>query len=44
MLLMGSAAKLTGPKAKTVFIEDLPPEEVAKVTPEPPGLVRKYFV
>lgn len=38
MLLMGSAAKLTGPKAKTVFIEDLPPEEVAKVTPEPPGL------
>lgn len=38
ILLMGSATKLTGPKSKTVFIEDLPPEEVAKVTPEPPGL------
>jgi len=38
MLLMGSATKLTGPKQKTVFIEDLPPEEVAKVQ-EPSGLV-----
>lgn len=37
MLLMGSAAELTGPKAKTVFLEDLPPEEVAKVQ-EPSGL------
>ncbi len=39
ILLMGSAAKLTGPKAKTVFIEDLPEEEAAKVAPEPSGLV-----
>lgn len=31
LLLMGSAAELTGPKTKTVFLEDLPPEEVAKV-------------
>jgi len=38
VLLMGSAAKLTGPKTKTVFLEDLPPEEVAKVK-EPSGLV-----
>ncbi|CAB9499872.1 terminal hydrolase 14 [Seminavis robusta] len=38
VLLMGSAAKLTGPKTKTVFLEDLPPEEVAKVQ-EPSGLV-----
>ena len=35
----GSAAKLTGPKVKTVFLEDLPPEEAAKVAPEPSGLV-----
>ena len=34
---MGSAAELTGPKTKTVFLEDLPPEEVAKVQ-EPSGL------
>jgi ubiquitin carboxyl-terminal hydrolase 14 len=34
---MGSAAALTGPKIKTVFLEDLPPEEVAKVQ-EPSGL------
>ena len=39
ILLMGSAAKLTGPKVKTVFIEDLPEEEAAKVAPEPSGLV-----
>lgn len=31
LLLMGSAAELTGPKTKTVFLEDLPPEEIAKV-------------
>ena len=31
LLMMGSAAKLTGPKTKTVFLEDLPPEEIAKV-------------
>ena len=37
LLLMGSAAELTGPKSKTVFLEDLPPEEVAKVQ-EPSGL------
>lgn len=37
LLLMGSAAELTGPKTKTVFLEDLPPEEVAKVH-EPSGL------
>lgn len=34
---MGSATELTGPKTKTVFLEDLPPEEVAKVQ-EPSGL------
>ena len=39
ILLMGSASKLTGPKVKTVFIEDLPEEEAAKVAPEPSGLV-----
>lgn len=38
LLLMGSAAKLTGPKVKTVFVEDLPEEEMAKVQ-EPSGLV-----
>lgn len=38
LLLMGSAAKLDGPKQKTVFLEDLPAEEVAKVQ-EPSGLV-----
>ena len=31
LLMMGSATKLTGPKTKTVFLEDLAPEEVAKV-------------
>lgn len=39
ILLMGSATKLAGPKTKTVFLEDLPPEEAAKVAPEPSGLV-----
>lgn len=38
IMLMGSAAKLDGPKTKTVFVEDLPPEEIAKVQ-EPSGLV-----
>mmetsp|Transcript_2340 Transcript_2340/g.5433 ORF Transcript_2340/g.5433 Transcript_2340/m.5433 type:complete len:493 (+) Transcript_2340:55-1533(+) len=38
ILLMGSATKLAAPKAKTVFLEDLPPEEIAKVK-EPSGLV-----
>lgn len=38
LLLMGSATKLTGPKTKTVFLEDLPPEEIARVQ-EPSGLV-----
>jgi ubiquitin carboxyl-terminal hydrolase 14 len=38
ILLMGSAAQLTGPKVKTVFVEDLPPEEAAKVASEPSGL------
>eukprot|EP00538_Stauroneis_constricta_P012912 CAMPEP_0119570658 /NCGR_PEP_ID=MMETSP1352-20130426/43726_1 /TAXON_ID=265584 /ORGANISM="Stauroneis constricta, Strain CCMP1120" /LENGTH=590 /DNA_ID=CAMNT_0007620329 /DNA_START=466 /DNA_END=2238 /DNA_ORIENTATION=- len=37
VLLMGSAAKLAAPKLKTVFLEDLPPEEIAKVQ-EPSGL------
>mmetsp|Transcript_56981 Transcript_56981/g.63708 ORF Transcript_56981/g.63708 Transcript_56981/m.63708 type:complete len:571 (-) Transcript_56981:139-1851(-) len=37
LLLMGSAVELTGPKTKTVFLEDLPPDEVAKVQ-EPSGL------
>lgn len=39
-LLMGSAAKvpLAGPKVKTIFIEDMAPEEAAKVAPEPAGL------
>ena len=38
MLLMGSAVALAAPVKKTVFLEDLPPEEVAK-TQEPSGLV-----
>lgn len=40
LLLMGSASAevLTGPKEKIVFLEDLPPEEIAKVV-EPAGLV-----
>jgi ubiquitin carboxyl-terminal hydrolase 14 len=37
LLLMGSAAELTGPKTKTVFLEDMPEEEIAKVQ-EPSGL------
>eukprot|EP00542_Grammatophora_oceanica_P011263 CAMPEP_0194032660 /NCGR_PEP_ID=MMETSP0009_2-20130614/5551_1 /TAXON_ID=210454 /ORGANISM="Grammatophora oceanica, Strain CCMP 410" /LENGTH=556 /DNA_ID=CAMNT_0038673169 /DNA_START=19 /DNA_END=1689 /DNA_ORIENTATION=+ len=37
LLLMGSATKLAAPKVKTVFLEDLPPEEIAKVK-EPSGL------
>jgi ubiquitin carboxyl-terminal hydrolase 14 len=37
LLLMGSAAELTGPKTKTVFLEDLPPDEIARVA-EPSGL------
>jgi ubiquitin carboxyl-terminal hydrolase 14 len=37
LLLMGSAAELTGPKSKTVFLEDLPAEILAKVQ-EPSGL------
>lgn len=37
LLLMGSAVELTGPQTKTVFLEDLPPEEIAKVQ-EPSGL------
>ena len=39
ILLMGSATKLTGPKTKTVFLEDLPPDEAAKISAEPSGLV-----
>ena len=39
ILLMGSAEKISGPKVQTVFIEDLPEEEAAKVAPEPSGLV-----
>lgn len=42
ILLMGSATKLTAPPTgtkKTVFLEDLAPEEIAKVTPEPSGLI-----
>jgi ubiquitin carboxyl-terminal hydrolase 14 len=38
LLLMGSATKLAAPKEKTVFLEDLPPAELAKVK-EPSGLV-----
>ena len=37
LLLMGSAAQLTGPAKPVVFLEDLPAEEVAKVV-EPAGL------
>jgi len=35
---MGSASELTGPKVKTIFVEDLPDEEIAKVAAEPSGL------
>ena len=38
VLLMGSATKLTGPTTKTVFLEDLPPEQMAQVV-APCGLV-----
>jgi len=38
VLLMGSAAKLTGPATKTVFLEDMPPEQIAQVV-APCGLV-----
>lgn len=38
VLLMGSATKLAAPKVKTVFLEDLPPEEIARVQ-EPSGLI-----
>lgn len=38
VMMMGSAVALAKPKTKTVFIEDLPEEEVAKVAPEPSGL------
>jgi ubiquitin carboxyl-terminal hydrolase 14 len=37
ILLMGSATQLAAPKTKVVFLEDLPPEEIAKVV-EPSGL------
>jgi ubiquitin carboxyl-terminal hydrolase 14 len=35
---MGSATTLATPKTKTIFVEDLAPEEAAKVAPEPSGL------
>ena len=38
IMLMGSATKLVAPKTKTVFLEDLPPEQAAAVQ-EPSGLV-----
>jgi ubiquitin carboxyl-terminal hydrolase 14 len=38
VLLMGSGATIAGPTTKTVFIEDLAPDEIAKVV-EPSGLV-----
>jgi ubiquitin carboxyl-terminal hydrolase 14 len=37
LLLMGSATKLAAPTTKTVFLEDMPPEEIAKVV-EPAGM------
>jgi ubiquitin carboxyl-terminal hydrolase 14 len=37
ILLMGSAVELTGPKTKTIFLEDMPEDEIAKVQ-EPSGL------
>jgi ubiquitin carboxyl-terminal hydrolase 14 len=37
LLLMGSAAQLSGPKIKTVFLEDMATEAVAKVA-DPAGL------
>ena len=38
VLLMGSATKLAGPTVKTIFVEDMPLEELAAVAP-PSGLV-----
>jgi hypothetical protein len=38
VLLMGSASELSAPKQRPVFIEDLPPAELAKVK-EPSGLI-----
>jgi ubiquitin carboxyl-terminal hydrolase 14 len=38
LLLMGSAVTVQAPTVKTVFLEDLPAEEIAKVA-EPAGLV-----
>jgi len=38
ILLMDSATKLITPKVKTVFLEDLPAAEAAKVAAEPSGL------
>lgn len=38
VMLMGSAEQMKGPTVKTVFVEDLPEEEKAKVA-EPAGLV-----
>lgn len=38
LLLMGSATQVAKPTTKTIFLEDLPPEEIAKVQ-EPSGLV-----
>ena len=39
LLLMGTAEKIVAPVTKTVFVEDLPEDEVAKVgVVEPPGL------
>jgi len=38
ILLMGSAVQLDGPKVKTIFLEDLPQEEAAKLVVEPSGL------
>ena len=37
-LLMGSATLLAAPKTKTVFLEDLPPEQIAQIQ-EPSGLI-----
>lgn len=37
-LLVGSATQVAAPKIKTVFVEDLPPDEIAKHV-EPSGLV-----
>lgn len=39
IMMMGSAVALAIPKTKTIFVEDLPEEEVAKVAADPSGLV-----